>query len=252
MKSKHPDRQLQTSCKECVFAVYEDDFFYTQTGCAANKINEHEAQGHLIEAYDDEKEFYVIDCLCTYFRPPAWNQGKPDLDLIAQENLPKFCIAVYTDDITGDKWKKTADSIRAISYNKNNMVIIISQSISFNAEKKRMATEFHARLSSYDINAEVVTLFNHNLRDYETFKHSDNGYLIKIDVGELVPCDMFDKIDRSLNKDLARAVVFNDGETTAISFFTFRARYPQHKNYHDFEESVTKEARSCNLYLDIT
>ena len=58
MKSKPSGKMVETSCKECIFAVYEND---TQVGCFANRIEKFKEAKEIIEAYDDEKEFYVRD-----------------------------------------------------------------------------------------------------------------------------------------------------------------------------------------------
>ena len=60
MKSKPPDKSLQTNCKECLFAIYNKD---TQTGCMANRIDmfRNTPRGDVvIEAHDEEKEFVIV------------------------------------------------------------------------------------------------------------------------------------------------------------------------------------------------
>ena len=56
-----------TSCRQCVFAKYEDD---VQTGCHADRFEVFEENGvDLIQVSDDEKTFYLVkDKACAYFR----------------------------------------------------------------------------------------------------------------------------------------------------------------------------------------
>ena len=61
MTSKHQD-QIKTNCRDCTFSIYEGQ---TQTGCEANRIDTFRDQGYLVEAYDEEKEFYLIERLCN-------------------------------------------------------------------------------------------------------------------------------------------------------------------------------------------
>lgn len=67
-----------TPCKDCVFALYEGK---TQTGCAANLIEifRHQAVT-ILEAYDEEREFYVIkNRICLMSRPLKWLEREPDI-----------------------------------------------------------------------------------------------------------------------------------------------------------------------------
>ena len=70
IKSKY-----DTPCKECIFAIYKD---ITQTSCRLNKIDLFHKHGiHVIEAYDEEKEFYVIrNKRCMWFRNHRWIHAK--------------------------------------------------------------------------------------------------------------------------------------------------------------------------------
>ena len=57
---------LLTSCKDCVFAIYDG---ITQTGCEANRLEHFDLE----ECYDEEKEFYVTKNLsCTMIREKDW------------------------------------------------------------------------------------------------------------------------------------------------------------------------------------
>lgn len=58
-----------TSCKLCHFAKYEG---ITQTGCMLGRIDKFRNHSEVIEAYDHDKEFYVIkDRLCNTYNPFA-------------------------------------------------------------------------------------------------------------------------------------------------------------------------------------
>ena len=62
---------IHTSCKDCVFAIYNDN---TQTDCSMNMIEKYQNKGSkIIEAYDDEKEFFIInERKCIWYRVPSW------------------------------------------------------------------------------------------------------------------------------------------------------------------------------------
>lgn len=68
--------QFDQPCKNCVFAVYEED---TQTSCKHDRIRLFEEIGaEIIEAYDNDKEFFVIkNRKCNLYREPAWGKQYP-------------------------------------------------------------------------------------------------------------------------------------------------------------------------------
>lgn len=66
-----------TSCKDCCFAKYEE---LTQTGCELDniyKINK-ESFGSVIEAYDEDREFYVLKRRCFQHRSSEWKSLAKD------------------------------------------------------------------------------------------------------------------------------------------------------------------------------
>lgn len=66
---------MNTSCKNCIFAQYEDK---TQTSCYLGMIDRaRSANVEIIEAYDEEKEFYVLkDALCPFSKTEEWKKAK--------------------------------------------------------------------------------------------------------------------------------------------------------------------------------
>ena len=51
--------EAETICRDCAFAVYDED---SQTGCSIGKLDKFEEQGaEIIEVYDEtNKEFFVV------------------------------------------------------------------------------------------------------------------------------------------------------------------------------------------------
>ncbi len=252
MKSKPPDKSLQTSCKECLFAIYDKD---TQTGCVADRIDmfHNTPRGDVvIEAYDKEKEFFVIDALCNYFRPPKWNGGKPDLDKAKKESQTSFTILIYADDITKETVSFMKESIRDIDYPADKISIIISHDIELDVEKKRLVRgmyEFFA--SKLRIQSSINVYLNPESQDYEAFRKADCLYFIKMSSNDVLPKDMMKEIDDHLNLHAARTVVFSSRGTKAISYYVFLTRFLAYKDYGEFESSVEAEAKSVDLYCDL-
>ena len=84
-----------TSCKDCVFAEYEE---VTQTGCRMNMIKKYSNNENIIECYDEEKEFFVIKArICPYMRTKLW---KDRIDKYIKDNEEFDHSRVVFDDDT--------------------------------------------------------------------------------------------------------------------------------------------------------
>lgn len=71
MNDNTPIDTIHTSCKNCVFATYDNN---TQNDCALNYIDKYKNKNiTVLEAYDDEKEFYIINRKkCIGYRENKW------------------------------------------------------------------------------------------------------------------------------------------------------------------------------------
>jgi hypothetical protein len=64
------DEIVTTSCCECVFAEYVGG---TQTGCSMGRLEKYRKNGTtVLEAHNDEKEFFVVERFCSAFRDSEW------------------------------------------------------------------------------------------------------------------------------------------------------------------------------------
>jgi hypothetical protein len=77
---------IHTPCKECVFAEYDHK---RQTGCAAGMLDKFKNSGYdIVEVYDNEKEFFVINNKkCIFMRKINWlnNRGFNSLTKAVEE-----------------------------------------------------------------------------------------------------------------------------------------------------------------------
>jgi len=103
-----------TSCKECLFAKYKD---VTQLDCVLSKLDLYKKHNYLVkEAYDEEKEFYIIpNKWCYWYRDNKWKHK--DLSLTNQLKQTKKelqitynVIVFYKDDVKD--LRKTLQSLK--------------------------------------------------------------------------------------------------------------------------------------------
>jgi len=80
---------IHTSCKNCVFAKYDEN---TQTNCSLDFINKLQQNNvEIIEAYDNEKEFYIINNKkCIGYRENKWFEQFGLADACLDDKITKF------------------------------------------------------------------------------------------------------------------------------------------------------------------
>ncbi len=144
-----PDRFKQTSCKECVFAIYNDK---TQVDCAADRISKF--KDYVISAYDDEKEFFVIDRICNLHRPKEWNNGSADVSKAVDECSITFDVFIDCNDISIEYYSKVKNELQNLSYAKNKINVYLFQSSESKKDEKHLAFQLYQ-----DLNNCIISLY---------------------------------------------------------------------------------------------
>lgn len=91
---------IHTPCKNCVAAVYKN---HTQTDCYFKQLDKFKE--NVLEVYDGEKEFFVIDKKkCMYYRESSWLNKKGikidhAMDEIKKENTIPYIAILNIDTI---------------------------------------------------------------------------------------------------------------------------------------------------------
>lgn len=86
-------KAIVTSCKDCKWATWTDK---TQVGCAFGLIDKfNEAGIKVLEAYDQEKEFYVINRICVYSRH---NSQIIDRDTVEKQIQVKYQVIIHLEN----------------------------------------------------------------------------------------------------------------------------------------------------------
>jgi hypothetical protein len=80
---------IHTPCKNCTFAKYDDN---TQTDCHLDYISLYKNKNiEIIEAYDNEKEFFIINNKkCVGYREKSWFEKRKMENLSIEEKVAKF------------------------------------------------------------------------------------------------------------------------------------------------------------------
>jgi hypothetical protein len=216
--------QGQTPCKNCGFAVYEED---TQTGCYLGVIDKFRAVGtEIIEAYDHEKEFFVIDRKCLFGRNKKWVADYcsecPDdiLKRIRAEIAIKLEVCVYVDEhTTQNEIVETVDALNEQALKPTSLVFLqhpdstikeadynnvvttsIPWSISFHIEMD--ATE-----GGYGEHVDRNRCFDLRIKTVnDSRRKSVITYYMLINAGYQLPPKYISKIDDMINGELRQLV----------------------------------------------
>lgn len=80
---------IHTPCKKCAFAIYDNK---TQTGCHLNYLEKFRSKNvEILEAYDEEKEFYIInEKKCLGYRENSWFDKRGLSNLPIEEKINKY------------------------------------------------------------------------------------------------------------------------------------------------------------------
>lgn len=230
----------QTSCKECIFAIYEDN---TQVACEANRIEKFKKD--IIEAYDNEKEFFVINRICNLYKTKDWNNGQKDLSKAKFESSITCDILINCDNIDDEMMKYIQSLLSTIN---KKYIIKLFHSYQISDDKKEkiknlVYTDHNIFVSMYINKAEYI---------YLTLLKSASAFHTIVDETNYIGIEKFIlDIDTIINEDLGRGLIFKSGSKTAISTLAFKILYPE--LYLDFENKypeVEQQIKNNNLYIE--
>lgn len=244
MNSQLPDRKLQTSCKNCTFAVYDN---LTQIGCVADRISKYE-KDDIIEAYDNEKEFYVINQFCNLYRPSSWNNGGQDLAKALNESALDCDLLIDCNDITSDFKDYILRSIQNLSYYKNKVNINLFHEQLKSSEIKSMVLEIYSKLDNIKISVCIKSdIFLHET----VLKSKRNCHIVVRNTA--FDFDRLNTLNDRVNKDLKKFICANSNDNLIISNMAYRMNYANQPidNYQINIDNLVNTSKNIGMYIDI-
>jgi len=241
-----PDHTLKTSCKNCIFSIYEGD---TQKDCQFDRINKFKSLDKVIEAYDNEKEFYVINGLCNLSRPLSWNGGVSDKNKALEESSVNYKIYFNCEDLTSEF---------------KNRILQFSQNSYYNT--KYSITLYHDLNASQDLKKEIIDIYRASnqkiyitsCRNIDEYLHnaclnSKEAYSINIKNADTFDLDILSKINNKINLDLNKGLVIKNGTVYVISNTIYKIENLENQ-YNSFSktfEGLLQKVQNTNLYFEI-
>lgn len=224
----NPVHHIHTPCKKCVFAKYDGN---TQKDCHLAYLDKYRASNiEIIEAYDNEKEFYIInDKKCIGYREDKWfdnlnledNSIETKINIYHQYNKLHYLVVVNLKNFDSDS---LGDLLKQISHaevlpQKIAMIRYRNSPYSFSYDK------IEQLIKNYNINYQwrIQTMLDDSI-SYESVLHNtitiNPKYRFIISIS--APADNIDtlinKANTIVHKDLDQFMVLSNKEKTAVLF----------------------------------
>ena len=244
MNYMRPDATKQTSCKNCIFAIYDQN---TQIGCEDNRITKF--GDDVIEAYDDSKEFYVIERLCNLYRPQGWNDGVKDIEKAKVESCLTFDILIDCDKISEQYRTSIKEELKNINYPSHKYKITLFHSY----DKTRSEKENIINLCSEFDDMGVSMYFDRTDYIYTFLSKVNRFFHIIVDETNISGLGKFiNQINDLVNNDLQKIVICKTSDKIAISNVACKILYPD--LYLDYEKNILamqEDAKKHNLFVEL-
>ena len=238
VKKPTGEEVLTTSCKNCVFAEYIGD---TQVSCQLNRIDKFRSRNAVVmDAEDDDKEFFVIERFCNTYRDSDWKDilfyYKTDTTETPEERVKKEIeircgfFLTFSDENTLKELEESISSITdqivtptyvtIVDISTKNTVLIDSTSQPMDTQ----ATHFVARLSQgldgKDIVYNYIRGTDEERRDLSApelvdmaFKRTArNGYYTVFKIGDKIPSHYLSAINHYINEELNQVILIKQDD----------------------------------------
>lgn len=210
--------RYETPCKFCVFSQKGGK---TQIGCLANKL---ESQNYFY-AHDEDEEFYVVEGICTTYRPNTWNGGVPDIE---KANLEVNFKATILSDYNTDDFMNPWYFGKVNDYVKENTKILIFAENTLSQQKKMDILKRANKLRDFKWEVNIVFInedYDSLEFGYEVLKNINTPIFIRVykkdDEGIETIIENFREIFRTKEKK----VILQGTDSIGVMTFVFSGFY---------------------------
>ena len=243
MKSKPSGKMVETSCKECIFAVYEND---TQVGCFANRIEKFKEAKEIIEAYDDEKEFYVVSRLCNLYRNQKTHEDLDQELLIANEQSSlSFDLFIECSDISNLDQESI---LKLLNYKGKFDVRLIHKSSNDLHEKYKILDFSRKIISKFNIDCPVTQYLDFNTTMHSILLKTRKSFHVILDTVKNE--NILEKVNNLINNEMVKAVVVECDQELFISNLAYKVQSfnDESAEYAENIDNIIKFSKEKELY----
>lgn len=217
MKSP-PVELAKTSCKNCCFAIYEN---ITQTGCELGRVDRFRSVNKVVEAYDNDKEFYVIQDFCNCYRS---NKDSVSVEEAKKQIAPTFDVLINCQDITQEASQKIKTFLDKITYYKNKIKVTFYYQHDQNKDSKSRALELIAIYQPLLNSSVSVCLETESYLQEYLFKKSPGTYVCLINCKNVDSLNSraFEEINDKINNSLEKVLCAINDSMRIFSTYLYR------------------------------
>lgn len=248
-------------CSTCIFAdttppTSGGPFGLSQCGCKVNRLDTliERGEASLVQPILDGEQvnYYKLSRFCNMYRTSKWKRDSKIQN--PQESAKKeakcsFGVLVEVSDQKEEDVRKTAESLKNICYEKENITIVFS-SLTKTFPIQALINQVH-NFMDLDIDCELVIHSGWSQKEekdkdaFTPLMTKSRNYLIKIEAGQTIDDDFFNFIDMDVNEVLNMTTYFEDVDrnVSAIAFGVVNSQYP---NYLDYD-LMLKEMRTLSV-----
>ena len=243
-------REIQTSCKDCIFAEYNNN---TQTGCKFNRIEQFKNNGtKIVEAYDDDKEFFVIDRFCNYCRNDQWmkdnvngqtaeqvvkNEAKIQVDVLVYIHAGNYIQSIQQTIDSLNQQFMLPKSITLVNNNstiKNHDLVLLmrNQTNQYSWRVEQIVEENCKKLRAIDLSV----------------KKCKGTYYIVIDAGSILRENFIYQINQMINEQLLKiSLIIGNGHSPSVTQTRLHKILAGNKGSKTVIEKIKELAEEQNL-----
>lgn len=206
------DTNINSVCKDCCFAIYENEI--TQVGCEQKMLDKYREITEVIEAYDDEKEFYVVrGRACPYRRSAKWRAKHADgyKEALEKENQVTVQVIVFSDG-NFENVKKTVESIK----NQKKLPIHLTLVQPY-GEKQKLASIFTEYLKTCPFKWRLQNMLEEQPLDkivHSLLGFIKSQYYLVLNSGEVIGENFLKQLNRLIIDDLKQFSAICDGDSS--------------------------------------
>ena len=197
--------RIHTSCKNCVWANYNG---ITQIDCGIGRLKKYK---DILECYDEEKEFFVVNNIyCLFYRNKETVEGM-DLEILYQ-NTRKQMEILYQLIIVHEDENNPYDTYCSIASAMKQKIIPCILTVINRSKTKGVGKDLSNYLKTYDKNLQiwrVQNLINASLTKEDCIDIVLDGTMYKkfslyiiINSGFELPNDFSTELDKAINDDV--------------------------------------------------
>lgn len=234
--------KLHTSCKDCIFAIYDGDN-KKQDGCQFNKIEKLIENGvKVVESFDEDKEFYVLDnhaCM-TYRRHLLPNKTiEEQVQIAKKQAAPKIACVITVESDNIEDLEKTIKSLIEQDSQFNEIVFCVLSKIkpsqivsSINKNNGKFKWSIKQIVDEYWNGAKAINV---------AVQKSKSTYASVFNSGFEIPKTFVKEIVVSLAEEMKRFIMLNPIDEKSngltIQIYSFNALRGNEEAFTDNEES---------------